>query len=50
MLVDENQGEGCLLITLVPVAEASSPVPSQRGEKGLVHTDCACAKLSVDFL
>ena len=29
---------------------ASSPGPSQRGEKGLVHTDCACATLSVDFL
>ena len=24
---------------------ASSPGPSQRGEKGLVHTDCACANL-----
>ena len=29
---------------------ASSPGPSQRGEKGLVHIDCACAILSVHFL
>ena len=29
---------------------ALSPGPSLCGEKGLVHTDCACATLSVDFL
>ena len=28
---------------------ASSPGPSQRGEKGLVHTDCACANLYPDL-
>ena len=29
---------------------ALSPGPSLCGEKGLVHTDCACATLSVDLL
>ena len=31
---------------LIPIKDiASSPDPSLRGRKGLVHTDCACARL-----
>ena len=35
----------CLASTLLCTTLASSPGPSLRGRKGLVHTDCACAHL-----